>query len=66
MLIYQYKCPKCGGIMESESPDLGRDESTATVWCVGRDKRHEKTAYRRVYGVGGVILKGSGFYRNDK
>lgn len=49
--------------MECGSPDL----QGCTVWCYGREEEHPPAEYKRDYsGFGGSILKGSGFYRNDK
>jgi len=52
--VYEYKCKECGLSVEHAEPDLIFGEH---LGCDGDLKR--------VFSLGGVILKGSGFYRTD-
>ena len=54
--VYEYKCVSCGHIMESGTHDL--EETHA---CTDPPAR-----YKRLYQLGGTVLKGSGWYSVDK
>ncbi|WP_309082169.1 FmdB family zinc ribbon protein [Zhihengliuella sp.] len=56
MPTYAYACKDCGN--EFEIFQSFTDDSLTT--CTACDGR-----LRKVFNVGGVVFKGSGFYRND-
>ncbi|GAA3697664.1 hypothetical protein GCM10022377_08200 [Zhihengliuella alba] len=56
MPTYAYACKDCGHEFEVFQ-SFTDDSLTACTSCDGR--------LRKVFNVGGVVFKGSGFYRND-
>jgi predicted nucleic acid-binding Zn ribbon protein len=54
--IYEYKCVSCGDIIESDT-----NEFVGTHDCEDPPAR-----YKRLYQLGGAVLKGSGWYSVDK
>lgn len=56
MVIYEFKCPECEEVITSEDKDL----EIACAVC------HDPVMMKRVYSLGGIAFKGSGFYKNDK
>lgn len=51
MLIYQFRCKHCRNLFEES-------DKTAEVECCGE-------IAPRIYMMGGISFKGSGFHRND-
>jgi putative FmdB family regulatory protein len=56
MPTYQYRCAKCGEQFEAWQ-SIHDDALTTHEACGGK--------LSKVLGVGGIVLKGSGFYRTD-
>jgi predicted nucleic acid-binding Zn ribbon protein len=55
---YEFKCETCGVITEEDKPD-------GPSWYHVLEDRSVCGLFKRVYSFGGVILKGSGFYKTD-
>lgn len=56
---YEYKCPECGKMFE-------RDTTEGELWCAVAGEGSHNELTKRVYSLGGITFKGSGFYKNDK
>jgi predicted nucleic acid-binding Zn ribbon protein len=61
---YEYKCPKCGEVTELTNSDT--DNFCGGYIDDSGDFSHEPEQMKRVYSLGGIAFKGSGFYKNDK
>lgn len=59
--MYEYKCNKCGDIIELAKSDVRLVDETG-LW---HDEQICGGIYRRKYSLGGISFKGSGFYKND-
>lgn len=57
MPVYEYKCPKCGKVYESNEAIKPPD----CVFCFDCD-----AGMIRQYSFSGTIFKGSGWAKNDK
>lgn len=67
---FDYKCKKCGYVVELDEPDLKvivhhkkdgtpvKEETHPDMMCDGM--------FKRVYSFAGSVLKGSGWYSVDK
>jgi predicted nucleic acid-binding Zn ribbon protein len=53
--IFEYTCKDCGLTIETPNRDM---IVTSHFGCDGELKR--------VYSIGGIVLKGKGFHRTDK
>lgn len=49
--VYEFKCNTCDSIYELSTPD------TIYICCT--------TPVKRIYSLGAITFKGSGFYKND-
>lgn len=58
MPTYEYRCPKCGNITEVATSVKNRDISPPCKQCGAKTTRIQSR-------VGGLIFKGSGFYKTD-
>lgn len=58
MPIYQYKCPECGDLYETEA-------LSALCLGYGEEPHLNPVDMKRVYTFAGAIFKGSGFYKTD-
>lgn len=74
MAKFDYRCDRCGLILEEDGPDLLVYEqhradhepveySSDFPW--GPTSQLCTGKFRRIYSFGGAIFKGSGFYRTD-
>lgn len=60
---YEYKCTKCGQTflllyqLDGDEYSHGHPDLPGAEECEGRMKR--------VYSLGGIAFRGSGFYKND-
>jgi predicted nucleic acid-binding Zn ribbon protein len=57
---YEFKCPECDVSVfvpnkDSEYKHTGVDGA-----------KHDAVVMKRVYSLGGITFKGSGFYKNEK
>ena len=58
MPVYDFKCPKCGNTRRQTTSIKDIDDFVAVCVCGER--------MVRVYGLGIINFKGSGFYSTDK
>ncbi len=57
---YEFKCPECGISIFVEYKDCEYKHT-------GVDgAKHDPVVMKRVYAIGGIAFKGSGFYKNDQ
>lgn len=59
-VVYEFVCPECG------AKEHFKDKDEEHYHYGYSEPGHNKTLMKRVFGLGGIAFKGSGFYKNDR